>query len=556
MIDLIVKNAKIVDGSGDAAFTGDVAVADGKITDVGKVSGKARTTIDADGRLLTPGFVDIHTHFDGQVCWDKQVTPSCWHGVTTVVMGNCGVGFAPVHPGKEDDLVELMESVEDIPGSALHQGIPWTWESFPEYLDAIDTPYAIDIGTQVPHAAVRHYVMGERCYDDATDDDLEIMATLVREALEAGALGFSTSRFYGHVDKQGKLIPGTHASAKEMRTITSAFKGLDHGTIEIISDYLADADEQAWIEDILRSTKRPVTTLMGAGIKHPIWKFAERMNAEGFMMRPQVGARPASILMSLEGTINPMRIYPAYKEIASRPLEERVRLLRDPEFRQRVISEAPRHHRNADARRFTTDFAHMFPLDDALSYEPGEADSVAALAKSKGCTPREVIMDTMAEGRPLLFFFGNYEYNLDGQFASVSHPNSVFGLSDGGAHCGVLCDASVPTYMMSYVTQKRPRGTLPLEFVVHKMTQDTACVYGLNDRGLIRPGYKADLNLIDYEHLQLDPPRMVYDLPAGGKRIVQTAQGYDATICNGVVTYEHGEHTGEFPGRLIRGGAR
>jgi N-acyl-D-aspartate/D-glutamate deacylase len=555
MHDLVIRNANIVDGTGTPAFSGSVAIDAGKISEVATDSTlQARRVINAQGDLLTPGFVDIHTHYDGQVCWDKQVTPSCWHGVTTVVMGNCGVGFAPVRPGTEDELVALMESVEDIPGTALHDGIPWGWESFGEYLDTIDTPYSLDVGAQVPHVAIRHYVMGERCYDDATPDDMAEMKRITRESLEAGALGFSTSRFYGHLDKAGNLVPGTNASAEEMLAIGSAFDGLSHGTIEIISDWLNDPEELSWIEQIARTTGRPLTTLVGAG-ESRIWGLAAKLDADGFNLRPQVGARPASILMTLEGTINPMRQFPAYREIHHLPLAERQARLKDPAFRERVLTEAPILPRNKDAVRMMTDHEHIYVMDADLSYEPSAEDSLAALAGARGVTPVEVMMDTMATGTPLLVLFGNYPGDLEAQRRVIENPLSVFGLSDGGAHCGVLVDASVPTYMLTYFSRDRHRGPqLPVEFVVHKMTQDTARVYDLNDRGVIAAGYKADLNLIDYDALKLHSPKMVYDLPGGGKRLVQQADGYRATICAGEVTYENGEHTGAMPGRLVRGG--
>ena len=556
MHDLVIRNATIVDGTGAPAKSGDVVVNDGKITEVtpsGASPAKARRVIDANGDLLTPGFVDIHTHYDGQVCWDKHVTPTSWHGVTSIVMGNCGVGFAPVRPGSEDRLVELMESVEDIPGTALHDGIPWGWESFADYLDGIDTPYAVDVGTQVPHVAMRLYVMGERCYDDATPEDMMEMRALTRAALEAGALGFSTSRFYGHVDRAGNLVPGTRASAEEMKTIGSAFEGLDFGTMEFVSDSLNQPEELAWIEHITRTTGCIVTPLMTAG-PAPVWDLAEKLHAEGHQLRPQVGARPASILMTLDGTINPMRQFPAYREIHGRPLAERQAMLREPEFRRRVLSEEPMLPPNADAVRFLSDHEYQYVMDAELTYEPGPDDTVAAVARGRGVHPREVIMDTLADGQPLLALFGRYEGDLEGQRASIEHPQSVFGLSDGGAHCGVLVDASVPTYMLSYFTRDRKRGPcMPLEFVVHKLTQDSASVYGLKDRGVIAPGYRADFNLIDYDGLRLLPPEMVYDLPAGGKRLVQKAQGYRMTIKSGEVTYEGGEATGAMPGRLIRG---
>lgn len=562
MYDLIIRDASIVDGSGAPRFHGDVAVSDGLIAalgrhDEGGISGSARREIDADGCLLTPGFVDIHTHYDGQVCWDKQVTPSCWHGVTTMVMGNCGVGFAPVHPGTENELVELMESVEDIPGTALHEGIPWGWETFAEYLDAIDTPYTMDVGAQVPHVALRHYVMGDRCYDDATPDDIARMAALTTEALNDGALGFSTSRFYGHIDKHGNVVPGTHADAAELMALGDAVAAAPHGTIEIISDRVQEPEEQHWIEWIARRTKRPVTMLVTSNIGLGALDMAERLNGEGLQIRPQVGARPASVLMTLEGTLNPMRRFPAYAQIRHLPFEQQRERMRDPGFRAQVLADTPKVARFEDTERMISTYEEMFVLPTALSYEPGPADSVAAIAHAQGIDPREALMDVMASGRPLLHLVGEYDGDLETQRRCIAHPLSVFGLGDGGAHCGVLCDASIPTYMLSYFCRDRTRGELlDLEYVVAKMTRDTALVYGIEDRGLVAPGYRADLNLIDHDALTLHDPQMVYDLPAGGRRFVQKADGYRATIAGGEVTFENGAHTGAMPGRLLRGAVR
>jgi N-acyl-D-amino-acid deacylase len=559
MYDLIIRNACIVDGTGADRFAGEVAVTDGIIaaverTDVGGVSGDAKRVIDANGRLLTPGFVDIHTHYDGQVCWDKQVTPSCWHGVTTIVMGNCGVGFAPVHPGTENALVELMESVEDIPGTALHEGIPWGWETFAEYLQAIDTPYTMDIGSQVPHVALRHYVMGERCYDEATSDDIADMAALTTQALHDGALGFSTSRFYGHIDKAGNVVPGTHADAEELMGLGTAVAEAPHGAIEIISDRLQNEAEQHWIEWIAAKTGRPVTMLVTSNIGIGALEMAERLNKKGLQIRPQVGARPASVLMTLEGTLNPMRQFPAYAEIKRLPFAEQRLMLRDPEFRAKVLADTPKVARFADTARIISAFDEMYVLPTELSYEPDDSDSIAAIAAREGIDCREALMDVMASGRPLLHLIGEYQGDLDVQRECIANPHSVFGLSDGGAHCGVLCDASMPTYMLAYMSRDRTKGeTFSIEFTVNKMTQDTALVYGMTDRGVIANGYRADLNIIDFDNLKLLDPEMVYDLPAGGRRLIQKSEGYVATICKGQVTYENGEHTGAMPGRLLRG---
>lgn len=556
MDDLIIKNGTVVDGTGAATVTADVAVHEGVITEVGSIDRDAKRVIDADGQLVTPGFVDIHTHFDGQFCWDKQVTPSSWHGVTTVVAGNCGVGFAPVKPGTEESLIEIMESVEDIPGVALNEGIPWNWETFGEYLDAIDTPYSVDIGTQVAHVAIRHYVMGDRCYDDATADDIAEMAALTRQALADGAMGFSTSRFYGHRDKSGEVIPGTHASADELIAIGEALKDAGHGTIELVSDHLQEEEELAWIEHIAVQTGRPLTALVNANPADGLWEMAERLGAQGLQIRPQVGARPASLLLTLDGTLNPMKQFISYREIRDLPVEEQRRKLKDPTFRAKIMADEQREARFPEATAFTSTWHKMYPLPEDLGYEPAYGDSLAGLAEERGCHVREALMDVMAEGRPILVFVGAYPGDLDSQAAALQRKNSVFGLSDGGAHCGVLCDASVPTYMLAYMSRDRTKGSLlPIEFTVHKMTQDTAQLYGMNDRGVIAPGYKADLNVIDFDGLSLEQPEMVYDLPAGGKRIIQRANGYTATINSGQVTYENGEHTGAMPGRLIRGGS-
>ncbi len=558
MHDLIIRNARIVDGSGAPTFAGEVAVNGTRITAVAsQIDGPARRELDAEGHLLTPGFVDIHTHYDGQVCWDPLLTPSCWHGVTTVVMGNCGMGFAPVHRGREQALIEVMESVEDIPGPVLSAGMPFGWETFAEYLDAIDKPYVMDIGTQVPHVALRHYVMGERSYEnDATREEISAMARLTREALKAGALGFSTSRFYGHLDKHNEFVPGTFASAEELLEIGAVTGELGHGSIEIITDRLHEAAEQSWIEELARRSGRPLLILVTSNMGGEIWELAERCAAAGLEVRPQIGARPASVLMTLESTVNPMRQFPSYKTIRDLPVASQRERLRDPVFRAQVLADTPKVPRFEDTARMISTWDRMYVLPADLSYEPGYADSLAGIAAARGLHVREALMDVMAEGRPILYLIGNYPESLEPQRSGIEHARSVVGLSDGGAHCATLCDAGLSTYVLAYYARDRQKGPrLPLEYCVHKMTRDTALAYGLTDRGLLAPGYRADLNIIDFDTLTLGAPEMVNDLPAGGRRIIQKASGYRATVCAGEVTFEHGAQTGAMPGRLLRGSA-
>ncbi len=558
MHDLIIRNARIVDGSGAPTFAGEVAVNGTRITAVAsQIDGPARRELDAEGHLLTPGFVDIHTHYDGQVCWDPLLTPSCWHGVTTVVMGNCGMGFAPVHRGREQALIEVMESVEDIPGPVLSAGMPFGWETFAEYLDAIDKPYVMDIGTQVPHVALRHYVMGERSYEnDATREEISAMARLTREALKAGALGFSTSRFYGHLDKHNEFVPGTFASAEELLEIGAVTGELGHGSIEIITDRLHEAAEQSWIEELARRSGRPLLILVTSNMGGEIWELAERCAAAGLEVRPQIGARPASVLMTLESTVNPMRQFPSYKTIRDLSVAAQRERLRDPVFRAQVLADTPKVPRFEDTARMISTWDRMYVLPADLSYEPGYADSLAGIAAARGLHVREALMDVMAEGRPILYLIGNYPESLEPQRTGIEHARSVVGLSDGGAHCATLCDAGLSTYVLAYYARDRQKGPrLPLEYCVHKMTRDTALAYGLSDRGLLAPGYRADLNIIDFDTLALGAPEMVNDLPAGGRRIIQKASGYRATVCAGEVTFEHGAHTGAMPGRLLRGSA-
>ena len=570
MHDLVIRGGTVVDGTGGPSRTADVAVDDGIITAVGDLeSAAAQRTIDADGLLVIPGVVDVHTHYDGQVTWDPLVTPSSWHGVTTIVMGNCGVGFAPVRPGSQEWLVQLMEGVEDIPGTALTEGITWGWESFPEYLTALEgMGRVVDVGTQVPHGAVRAYVMGERGSrnEPATPEDIAAMAALVKEGIAAGALGFSTSRTIVHRAVDGEPVPGTFAAEDEIFGIGQALKSLGAGVFELApagamgEDLAAPEREVALMRRLSAAIGRPISfALLQVDAAPDQWReilrLAAEANAEGADLRPQVAGRALNVLLGFQ-TFHPFSKRPTYLAIADLPLAERIQHLRKDEVRRAILSESiPDDPLMAMIGGQST--SHMFPLGEPPDYEPTPDMSVAAIARREGRPEEEVLYDLLLrhDGRELvLFTLGGYSHgSLDDMREMLLDPNSALGLSDGGAHCGVICDASAPTYMLSHWARDRADG-LPLEFVVKKMTRDTAHLYGLEDRGVLAPGFKADLNLVDLEHLNLRLPEMVYDLPAGARRLIQRADGWKATICSGEVTFEDGEHTDARPGRLIRGG--
>lgn len=566
MHDLVIRNGKIVDGTGAPAFAGDVAIDDGKISSVGAKAGAARREIDADGLVVAPGFVDIHTHYDGQVTWDPYLTPSSWHGVTTLVMGNCGVGFAPVRPAEHDFLIGLMEGVEDIPGAALAEGIKWGWESFPEYMDAVAAmPRALDVGAQVPHGAVRAYVMGERGAhnEEATAIDIEQMAAVVREGLRAGALGFTTSRTMLHRAKNKEVVPGTYASEAELLGIGRVLGEVGHGVFEMASDMAGPDATMEWMIKLSSATRLPITFAMAQVDFNPDgWRvMLDRVrgyNAAGANLAPQISPRPTGMLMGLESSLHPFITHPTYhRELAHLPINERVARMRDPEVRARILAEGPGTQERV-TRYLVTNFSRYFPLGDPPDYEPAKEASVEARAAREGRTPAEVTYDLMLErnGRELLYMpFSNYAaYNLDAVREMMQDPVTMLGLSDGGAHCGLICDASMPTYLLTHWVRDRSRGErLPIEFVVKRQTQDTARLYGLSDRGTLEPGMKADVNVIDFEGLRLHAPHMVFDLPAGGRRLIQRAEGYRQTIVSGEVTFENGEPTGTLPGKLIRG---
>jgi len=567
--DLVIRNGRIVDGTGAAAFTGDVAVRGGRIAALGRVAGSGRREIDAAGKLVTPGWVDVHTHLDGQATWDPLLTPASNHGVTTVVMGNCGVGFAPCQPTAEahDRLIAVMEDVEDIPGTALHEGISWTWESFPQYLDTLERmPHAIDVAAQVPHCAVRTYVMGERGArnEPATPEDIARMAAIVREGLEAGAIGFSTSRTELHRTRDGEVMPGTYADEAELLGIGKVLGETGKGVYQLVSDWDEWEKEMDWMKRLSISTGRPVGFVLFYRANEE-WErvrrqleYVRQANAEGAQLVPHVGARPVTILMAFDGTAHPFMFHQAFQPLAGLPAAERLARLRDPAVRAAILAETPPALGHPIADRLAVEFDNMYPLEDDPSYEPRAEDSIAAQAARLGVAPAELAYDRLLErdGKRMFYFpvYGYQTHDLSRQLAMLQDPSAILSLSDAGAHCGVLCDASMPTFMLSYFVRDRERGErLALERAVHLQTQKTAQSVGLLDRGALKPGFKADINIIDFDRLRLHTPEVVHDLPAGGRRVFQTAEGYLATIVSGELVYENGSATGAMPGRLVRG---
>ncbi len=569
MHDLVIRSGSIVDGSGGTVTTGDVAIDGAVISQVGGKAGAGRREIDADGLLVTPGFVDIHTHYDGQATWDPHLSPSGWHGVTTVVVGNCGVGFAPARPDQHEWLIQLMEGVEDIPGSALAEGIKWDWESFPEYLDALEKhPRSVDIGTQVPHGAVRAYVMGKRSAADATPEDIAAMAQIVEDGLRAGALGFTSSRTMLHRAKDGAPVPGTFAGHDELIGIGRACGRAGHGVFEIASDFGLGGmtgrfrDDVVWMSALSKETGLPVSFILAQASHNPkqwrdILRWMEEAIADGANLRAQVALRPAGMLLSFANPMHPFKGHPSYLKVAELPFEERVAALSEPALRQQLAAEESSLLGKFDGF-FVTHFSNMFPLGDPPDYEPTAEQSVAGIAAREGREPQAVLLDAMLadDGRGFVYYpIINYaDTNFEPIREMMLHPQALLSLSDGGAHCGVICDASSPSYMLTYWVRDRERGPkLPLAFAIQMQTRKTAEAYGLHDRGLLAPGLRADVNIIDLERLHLHAPEAIHDLPAAGRRLVQRVDGYKATVQTGEVTYEDGVATGVLPGKLIRG---
>ena len=563
----IIRNGIVVDGLGESypARIADVAFVDGRITEVGDVTAMpGDRIINAEGAIVTPGWVDIHTHYDAQVSWDEYLTPSSWHGVTTAVMGNCGVGFAPVHPEDHDLLIELMEGVEDIPGSAMSEGITWEWNSFPEYLDAVERQRrVIDVGAQIAHGPLRAYVMRERgvANEPANRDDIVTMAEIVEEAVAAGALGFSTSRTPIHRSKSGELVPGTNASSDELFAIGHAMARVGHGLLQFAPEHVHLIDKEwEWMRQFVADTGRPVFVNLNQSDAAPdLWQAVlselDRAHADGLAIYAAVAGRSIGVLMCLEGSLHPLQFHPAYNEVAHLPLFERVTALRDPERRRRIIEDEPPGFAEIMLGVYVKGFV---VTDSNIDYEPDPANNILGVAQARGVKPIQVVLDQLCsdDGNGMIYmpFFGYNYGDLSFVEAVQRHPHTRMGLGDAGAHCGAICDGGIPTFMLTHWVRDRTRGAkMSIEHVVHRQTRQTAETFGLRDRGALLPGLRADINIIDLENLGFSAPRMVFDFPANGRRLVQRANGYLATFVNGIQTIENDSFTGSFPGRLIRG---
>ena len=564
MFDLIIKNGLIYDGKGSSPFEGDLAISNEKIAAIGVIDGEAKEIIDAKGKIVTPGFVDIHTHYDGQVTWDPYLRPSTYHGVTTVVMGNCGVGFSPCKPDQRDWLIGLMEGVEDIPGTALHEGIDWEWESFPEYLDALEKkPLAIDVGTQIPHGAVRAYVMGERGinHEEASQEEIEKMKQIVQEAVKAGAYGFSTSRTEKHNDVNGNLTPSITAHKNELVEIAKSLGEINQGVLQGISDFYDFDSEFDIFKAMSQESGRPISITVEQQDARPEWWIQlldgiEEAQSEGINMYGQVPPRATGILMGLTATLNPFRFHPSYMEIADLSLEERVKIMKTEDFREKLLQEQGVSI-NPLVDEIVNSYGKMFKLGEPANYEPDQKDSFQSLASLSNMTAEEIAYESMLEkeGKALIYhpLFNYQTGDLSLVEKMLKHPYTISGLGDAGAHCGAISDASFPTTLVQHWSRDRTKGNkLPLETVIKMQTSETANLLGIDDRGILEEGYKADINIIDYEGLTLHEPEIINDLPAGGRRLVQKASGYDYTIVSGEIAFIKGEATGALNGRLIR----
>ena len=565
MYDLIIRNGTIYDGKGGKPYLADLAISGKTIAKIGDIEESGSEEIDAKGKIVTPGFVDIHTHYDGQVTWDPYLRPSTYHGVTTVVMGNCGVGFSPCKPEKRDWLIGLMEGVEDIPGTALHEGINWEWETFPEYLDTLEKkPLAIDVGTQIPHGAVRAFVMGERgiTQERASEEEIMEMGKIVKEAIEAGAFGFSTSRTEKHRDSSGSLTPSITAHKDELVKISKAVGELNKGVLQGISDFYDFQSEFDIFKEMSSASGRPISITVEQQDARPEWWLQlldgiKEAQDNGIKMYGQVPPRATGILMGLTASLNPFTLYPSFFEISDLSLGQKVKLMKDPDFKKKILSEEPVSIGNPLLDEIITSFNKMFRLGEPANYEPDPESSVLSESKRLNLTPQEIAYDMLLEkeGRALIYHpLFNYEFgNLDHVETMLKHPYTIAGLGDAGAHCGAISDASFPTTLIQHWGRDRNRGQkFPLEALIKMQTYDTSQLLGIKDRGVLVEGLKADINVIDFDNLTIHEPEIVNDLPAGGRRLVQKASGYSYTIVSGEVAFKDGEATGKLNGQLIR----
>jgi N-acyl-D-amino-acid deacylase len=570
MHDIVIRGGTIIDGTGKPAFGGDVAITGERIAAVGGKQGPAKREIDASGLLVTPGWVDAHTHYDGQAMWDPLISPSCWHGVTTALFGNCGVGFAPVRREHRAALMDLMEGVEEIPGVVLADGLSWDWESFPDFLDALERrPRAIDIAAQIAHLPLRVYVMGDRAirFEQARADDIAEMRRLTAQALQAGAFGFTTSRTDSHKTPTGDMVPSRYAGSDELVGIGRALGEVGAGAFGMNSDFDEEEQELAWMKRLAKQTGRPVWFLLTDRYEDPQrWRrllaAVHAARAEGANLTAQIAGRPIGVMMGIGTALNPFTVRPSYRELDGLSIPAQLARLRDPALRQKILAEQPSAEEVSRLAQFrqlvTTRWDKFFVMGDPPDYEPPEEMSVAAIAKREGRRPDEVAYDylTEAENRYLFFPVVNY---VNGDHAEIhamlTDSGTLLGLSDGGAHCTSIVDAGVPTYMLAHWGRDRRRGPrLPVEALVKRQTSETADFFGLPDRGRLAPGYRADVNLIDFDSLRIYQPELVNDMPAGGRRFVQRVDGYEATLVAGTPIFEHGKHTGAMPGRLVRAG--
>ncbi|MDR3536241.1 MAG: amidohydrolase family protein [Acetobacteraceae bacterium] len=569
MHDIVIRGGTIVDGTGKASFTGDVAIDGDRIAQVGGKAGPGKREIDATGQLVTPGWVDVHTHYDGQATWDPVLAPSSWHGATTLLMGNCGVGFAPVRKRDHEGLIDLMEGVEDIPGIALAEGLRWDWETFPEYLDVLaGMPRTIDIAAQVPHHPLRVYVMGDRAIrrENATSDDIDAMRRLTAEALKAGAFGFTTSRTDQHKTTKGDLVPGRYAEEQELFGIGSALGEVGAGAFGMLSDFDDEAAEFAWITKMTKAMRRPFWFLLTDRSYDPdrwrrLMNGVRRARSEGANVTAQVAGRPVGVILGLTTSLTPFAARPSFAALLKLPVAERLQRLRDPAMRAQILSEEASEDLLAILpplqRPIATRWDRQYVLGDPPDYEPDDSRSIAAMAAKTNLTPEEFCYDylTGENGDRMLFYpVTNYVFGDHGVCHDmIADPDTLLGLGDGGAHCGLICDSSLPSYMLTHWVRDRHRGPkFGLEFVVKRLTSETADFFGFNDRGRLAPGLKADVNVVDLASLRLHHPEMRHDLPAGGKRLVQRVDGYSATIVAGTPIFENGVETGARPGKLVR----